>query len=113
MPFKSRAQQRAAFASKIPGINKEQAKEWASKTDFKKLPEKVAMQQVLAKLVPELAMLLKTAALGTAQTAKSKDVGRFSGFATEDHLKAPGMAAQSQAINPRRSLSNAISTFKA
>lgn len=36
VPFKSRAQQRFAF-----GTNQPWAKEWASKTNFKKLPARV------------------------------------------------------------------------
>lgn len=40
MPFRSKAQQRAAFAGAIPGFSKARAKEWASETDFSKLPER-------------------------------------------------------------------------
>lgn len=39
MPFKSKAQQRFLFANKPKGVD---LKEWASHTDFKALPEKVA-----------------------------------------------------------------------
>lgn len=39
MPFKSKAQQRFMFANKPKGVD---LKEWASHTDFKGLPEKVA-----------------------------------------------------------------------
>lgn len=57
--------------------------------------------------------LVKLSALGTSVTSKSSTVGKFKGFATEHSLKAPGMAASATATNPRRSLVNAISAFKA
>ncbi len=41
MPFKSKAQARAAFAGVIPGLGKKKAKQWAKKTDFSKIPDKV------------------------------------------------------------------------
>jgi hypothetical protein len=37
MPFKSKAQQRWAFAG---GLSRRKAKEWADKTDFKAIPER-------------------------------------------------------------------------
>ena len=41
MPFKSKAQARAMFAKADRGeISKATVKEWASKTNWKKLPEK-------------------------------------------------------------------------
>lgn len=40
MPFKSKAQARAAFSGALGSKMKKSAKEWADKTDFKKLPEK-------------------------------------------------------------------------
>ncbi len=40
MPFKSQAQA-AFFFSKGSPVSKKTAKEWASKTNFKKLPKKV------------------------------------------------------------------------
>lgn len=57
--------------------------------------------------------LVKLAALGSTVTAGSKQVGKFNGFATANALKAPGASASAQAINPRRSITNAISAFKA
>ena len=41
MPFQSKAQQRLMFSSKSP-IGREKAKEWASKTQFNKLPQHVS-----------------------------------------------------------------------
>lgn len=42
MPFKSKAQQRACFAKKERGAAKGwNCHEWAEKTNFKKLPEKI------------------------------------------------------------------------
>ncbi len=38
MPFKSKRQQRFMYATKPEGVD---LKEWAEKTNFKKLPEKV------------------------------------------------------------------------
>ncbi len=38
MPFKSKAQERAAFGDYLGEEMKEHAKEWATKTDQKKLP---------------------------------------------------------------------------
>jgi hypothetical protein len=46
MPFKSKRQQRAAFAGAIPGISKAKAREWAHETrDIKKLPERAAAEK--------------------------------------------------------------------
>lgn len=44
MPFRSKAQWRAAFGGHIPGISKEKARQWAHETrkPFNKLPQKVA-----------------------------------------------------------------------
>lgn len=39
MPFKSKAQERAAFSGALGPEMKGKAKEWASKTNQKKLPE--------------------------------------------------------------------------
>lgn len=41
MPFKSKAQERAAFSGALGPKLKASAKEWASKTNQKALPEKV------------------------------------------------------------------------
>lgn len=41
MPFKSRAQEKAAFAGYLGSEMKSKAKEWASVTDQKSLPEHV------------------------------------------------------------------------
>ena len=47
MPFKSKAQQRFMFAAEARGdIKKGTAEEWASKTDFSHLKEKVAKRKV-------------------------------------------------------------------
>lgn len=113
MPFQSKAQVRAAFAGAIPGFDKKKALEWAHETkNIKKLPE-YAGQDKEASLADLFTDLVKLSALGTSETANSKTVGRFKGFATEHSLKAPGMAASATAVNPRRSLVNAISAFKA
>lgn len=128
MPFASRKQQRAAFAGKIPGISKDDAKEWAAATDFKDLPERSASQKgkptlrskagkkklaaVVGALEDSLIAVLKQASLG-AVNALSKNVGRFSGMQTEHALKSPGVAASTQAVNPRRSIKNAINAGKA
>lgn len=40
MPFQSKAQARAAFGGYLGEKMKRSAKEWASKTDFSKIPEK-------------------------------------------------------------------------
>lgn len=45
--------------------------------------------------------------------ASSKQVGSFHGTATPNFLKPPGRAASVQAINPRRSLKDAIHSFGA
>jgi hypothetical protein len=41
MPFKSKAQQRAAFSGALGPEMKAKAKEWADHTDFKHLPDHV------------------------------------------------------------------------
>jgi superfamily II DNA/RNA helicase len=101
MPFRSKAQQRAAFAGAIPGFSKERAKEWADKTDFDSLPEKAA---AFAVLEDQLADAFKRAALGSDISAMSRSVGAFKGLATQNALKPPGAAASSAVINPKRSL---------
>ena len=42
MPFESKAQQRFAYANPSKFGGKEGLKEWSSKTDFSKLPERAA-----------------------------------------------------------------------
>ena len=52
MPFKSLAQSRAAFGGYLGKEMKDKAQEFASKTDFKKLPThkiKAHMQQMIKK----------------------------------------------------------------
>jgi hypothetical protein len=44
MPFKSKSQERAAFSGALGEKMKEAAPEWASKTNQKKLPNKVEKQ---------------------------------------------------------------------
>jgi hypothetical protein len=46
MPFKSKAQARAAFAGAIPGLGGNKAKKWASKTNFSKIPDHVANESL-------------------------------------------------------------------
>lgn len=123
MPFASKRQQRAMFAGKIPGLTKEDAKEWSEDTDFSKLPERAASQKgkptlrskkgrkAMKKAAELLAEAVKQAALGQVNS-KSKNVGRFSGMQTQHALKAPGAASAVQAINPRRGISSAINVFK-
>ena len=49
MPFKSKAQMKAAFGGYLGSEMKSKAKEWASKTpDIKKLPEKKSLKSRLA-----------------------------------------------------------------
>jgi hypothetical protein len=45
MPFASKRQQRAMFAGAIPGLDKNDAKEWAKDTDFKKLPDRAPAEK--------------------------------------------------------------------
>ena len=45
MPFRSKRQQRAAFAGMIPGFDKERAHEWADETDFSHLPERAPAEK--------------------------------------------------------------------
>jgi len=179
------------FAGKIPGLTKEDAKEWAKDTDFKKLPErapnekgkptlrskkaeantlrylddkelartrrgaKVAngdmlqyfldhpdkakahfdrkkkagspndrmhdarnreLQRRAAKCAAALPVELlveafKIATLGSA-AANPRNVGKLRGMMTTNSLKAPGFAASTQAVNPRRSLINAMNFGK-
>lgn len=49
MPFRSKAQQRWMFEN-LP----DKAKEWASKTDFKKLPEHVVKKKTKDSIVKKL-----------------------------------------------------------
>lgn len=65
----------------------------------------------LAKNDGPLLEALKMATLGMVNSV-SKNVGRFSGMQTAHALKAPGVAASTQAVNPRRSISNAINASK-
>ena len=46
IPFKSQAQSRAAFSGALGLKMKADAKEWASKTDYKHLPKKVGKTKV-------------------------------------------------------------------
>ena len=46
MPFKSQAQSRAAFSGALGQKMKKDAKEWASKTNYKTLPKKVGKTKV-------------------------------------------------------------------
>lgn len=46
MPFKSQAQSRAAFSGALGQKMKKDAKEWASKTNYKTLPNKVGKTKV-------------------------------------------------------------------
>lgn len=125
MPFTSKRQQRAMFAGKIPGMTDKDAKQWASETDFKDLPERApaekgkptlrskaaALASVMESLEPSFAAVLKTSAMGQVNSI-SKNVGRFSGMQTANALKAPGVAASQQAVNPRRNLKDAVNSFK-
>lgn len=54
----------------------------------------------------------KTANLGSIVT-KPSNVGRFMGAATQNSLKAPGMASSRIAVNPRRGLQSAMNTYTA
>ena len=47
MPFKSKAQERAAFGGYLGPEMKKDAKEWASKTDQKKLPNHITKTKAL------------------------------------------------------------------
>lgn len=92
----------AALTNRLPGATEITVKQLLQ--DALKPDEKTAALVVDA---------FKLAALGTMTSATSKAVGRFKGFASEHALKAPGMAASQTAINPRRSITSAINTFKA
>jgi hypothetical protein len=49
VPFRSKAQMRAAFSGHIPGFSRERAAEWASETpDVGKLPERVMPRRLRA-----------------------------------------------------------------
>lgn len=45
MPFRSKRQQRAMYAGAIPGLTKEDAREWSKDTDFSKLPERAPAEK--------------------------------------------------------------------
>lgn len=124
MPFKSRRQARAAFGGHIPGFSKERAKEWASETDFSKLPEKAAsaarVSYILQKLKTQLDKPKERRDLGEALSKVSfalpgpgkvmeqaRHVGSFPGKATTNFLKAPG-SPTAGVTNPRLSLRNAM-----
>lgn len=57
MPFKSKRQWRAAMGGHIPGISKEEARDWAHETKkpFKKLPDRVADEKGKATLLSKKA----------------------------------------------------------
>jgi hypothetical protein len=59
-----------------------------------------------------IANAVKLSALGTI-ASKASQVGRIGGTMTTNALKAPGVAATAQAINPRRNMTQAIGAFKA
>lgn len=125
MPFTSQRQMRAAFAGKIPGFSKERAHEWAEETpDIKELPDRAPAEKGKATLRSKAAegildthdrlvdAFSKIAALGTILSSSSQ-VGRIGGTMTTNALKAPGVAATQQAINPRRSIAQAMGAFRA
>jgi hypothetical protein len=187
MPFKSKRQQRAMFGGHIPGMTKEDAKEWAHETpNIKKLPDRAPAEKgkptlrskkagsendrrhdalnerlkaqmkkkangdmlqhfldhpkeaenyldrkerertrrgktasvilsEFADFTPALEDLLtdifKTAALGSS-VMKPSSVGKLKGMMTSHAMKAPGYAASSQAINPRRNIVAAMNANK-
>lgn len=47
-----------------------------------------------------------------APSKPSIGVGRFDGVATNNSLKPPGPAASAQAVNPRKSVTNAMNAFR-
>jgi hypothetical protein len=47
-----------------------------------------------------------------APSKPSIGVGRFDGVATNHSLKPPGPAASTQAVNPRKSVTNAMNAFR-
>jgi hypothetical protein len=69
MPFKSEAQSRAAFSGALGPKMKKAAKEWASKTDYKNLPNKVSNKG--DKMFPEQGAKLNTV-IGNHPHGKSK-----------------------------------------
>lgn len=128
MPFRSKRQQRAAFAGVIPGFNKEKALEWAHETpNLKKLPDRAPTEKgkptlerkrrgktaglAMVELEPELGEVFKLAALGTA-AMRPGNVGRLRGMMTTNALKAPGYAASTQANNPARNVIAAMNAKK-
>jgi hypothetical protein len=62
MPFKSKAQARAMFGGYIKGMGKKDAKEWAGKTNFSKIPDHVkeSLELGTAKKKPEATDGLKS-----------------------------------------------------
>lgn len=131
MPFESKRQWRAAFAGKIPGISKQEAKEWARKSDYSELPEKKAgyirdlrgntpgyqrpetlrrhaVSREKRSFAENFGRLLASKVAGDPH-----DVGRVEGVATPDSLKPPGKDPKKLSINPRRNSKQSITAFMA
>jgi len=128
MPFRSKAQWRAAFSGKIPGISADQAREWADKTDWEGLPEHADKSaslltqaayaaKILSRKREKTALFTKLAyalpRVGAVRVDSARNIGGFKGVATNNFLKAPGPVASKKVVNPNRSISSAMNTFKA
>jgi hypothetical protein len=131
MPFQSKAQWRAGFSGKIPGMTKEKAHEWADETDWDGLPDdkfgktsslmsqaaysaRVMLERKRRQKTSELfaKMAYALAETGKVREDSSRNIGGFSGKVTENFLKAaPGITASSQPVNPNRSLASAKNTY--
>jgi hypothetical protein len=126
MPFKSKRQARAMFGGHILGMSKDDAKKWADETkSIKKLPERAPKEKgkptlrskkgktaaLFTLYEDELAGIFKEAALGSAVMSPN-NVGKLRGMMTTHAMKAPGYAASTQAMNPRKNVISAMNFNK-
>jgi hypothetical protein len=129
MPFKSRAQQRAAFAGAIPGFSKKRAKKWAKETDFEHLPEHVekkAELELFEEMVKLCSLIRTPSAVAPSlrrtglpkptstmvnqtmqNAAGARANGRFSGMMGTTSLKSPSIAEPNLGVNPNMGLREA------
>lgn len=82
MPFKSKAQSRACYAKKSRGqAGGWDCSEWSKKTDYKKLPEKTALDDNAKQLLSALAAKsVLPMAFGTVNSLTSPEGTRLEGF---------------------------------
>jgi hypothetical protein len=90
MPFRSKAQQRAAFAGVIPGFDKERAREWASGTEFGNLPERAknAGRHHAAVLQPGV---LKDALIAIRAELEARDQTKSASLIHAPRVTAPAL----------------------